>query len=339
MNLLENKRILFISPRFFNYEVSIKEKLEVLGANVSFYDERPNNKTSTKVILRLFRKGLNKAVNKHYKNILNEINGKEFNFLFILKGESTPSFFLEQFKIKNPKAQLIFYSYDSLKNNSNAKFNFKYFDSAFSFDKQDVDEHPILKFRPLFFSDEYSFKGQIENKYDISFIGTAHSDRYSLVKKILLKLKESKPALKSYSFFYCQSRWYYRFRKVFDKDFHTVNVADLSFISLDVREVSRIFSESKCIIDIQHPNQTGLTMRTFEALGSRKKIITTNKEILSYDFYDSRNILIVDRRAPTVSPAFLLTDYIEIDHEILERYTLRNWIAEVFGLHQNTEGI
>lgn len=333
MNSIAGKKVLFISPRFFNYEVSIKKKLEELGAKVVYYDERPNNKVSTKVILRLFSKGLNKALNKYYNSILEETKSVKFDFLFIIKGESTPSFFLEKFKAKNIKAEFIFYSYDSLKNNSNAKFNFKYFDKIFSFDKQDVESHSSLKFRPLFFLDEYVKKVDVENVYDISFIGTAHSDRYNLVKNIVQAFKLSYPNLGSYIFFYCQSKWYYRFRKVFDNDFRNVLITDLSFTPLKLEEVSQVFAKSKCIIDIQHPNQTGLTMRTIEALGAGKKLITTNREISKYDFYDSRNILIVDRKSPKIPFAFLSTDYVDIDYEILRKYTLKSWVEELFELN------
>ena len=38
-------------------------------------------------------------------------------------------------------------------------------------------------------------------------------------------------------------------------------------------EVLKLFSQSFSILDVEHPNQKGLTMRTFESLGLGKKLI------------------------------------------------------------------
>ena len=53
--MLQDKKILFISVRFFNYENIIKEKLEGRGAIVDFFDERPSNSILVKGILRIKR--------------------------------------------------------------------------------------------------------------------------------------------------------------------------------------------------------------------------------------------------------------------------------------------
>ena len=45
------KKILFISAKFFGYEVEIKKKLESFGSEVDFYDERPKNDFMTKKLL------------------------------------------------------------------------------------------------------------------------------------------------------------------------------------------------------------------------------------------------------------------------------------------------
>ena len=40
------------------------------------------------------------------------------------------------------------------------------------------------------------------------------------------------------------------------------------------------------VLDIEHPKQVGLTMRTFEVLASGRKLITTNRSIINHEFYD-----------------------------------------------------
>ena len=50
----------------------------------------------------------------------------------------------------------------------------------------------------------------------------------------------------------------------------------------------------KVLIDFVNPKHNGLSLRIFEALGHNKKLITTNKEVRKYEFYDESNILIYD---------------------------------------------
>ncbi|WP_228731997.1 MULTISPECIES: hypothetical protein [Pseudomonas] len=56
------------------------------------------------------------------------------------------------------------------------------------------------------------------------------------------------------------------------------------------------------------PGQAGLSFRFFEAMTSRKKVITTNKSVVDYDFYNPANILVID-----------------------EKYTLQGWVKTVFS--------
>ncbi|MFH4210110.1 lipopolysaccharide biosynthesis protein, partial [Acinetobacter baumannii] len=60
-------------------------------------------------------------------------------------------------------------------------------------------------------------------------------------------------------------------------------------------EIIKLYAKSNVILDISHPGQSGLTMRTFEAIGAGKKLITTNLNIKEYPFYNSDNIFIISR--------------------------------------------
>lgn len=82
---------------------------------------------------------------------------------------------------------------------------------------------------------------------------------------------------------------------------------------------------------MHHPLQTGLTMRTIESIGAQKKLITTNRDIVNYDFYRPENILIVDRERPAVDAEFLAEPYIGLDETIYHRYSLREWPREIFS--------
>lgn len=103
------------------------------------------------------------------------------------------------------------------------------------------------------------------------------------------------------------------------------------FEKKDSSEIADIVNQSKSVLDIQHPNQTGLTMRTIEMIGMNKKLITTNASIVNYDFYNKKNILIIDRDNPQIDVSFFSTPYEKLNPEIYQKYSLSSWILDVLS--------
>ena len=120
------------------------------------------------------------------------------------------------------------------------------------------------------------------------------------------------------------------FRRLLDK-----NVRDLiSFIhinSIDKRQVSEILSDTNYIIDINHPKQIGLTMRTIEMLGLRRKILTTNEYIKTYDFYNSKNKIVIDRKNIEANLSDISDSYEHVDENIYNKYTLKSWLMDILN--------
>lgn len=46
--------------------------------------------------------------------------------------------------------------------------------------------------------------------------------------------------------------------------------------------------EARCILDVVRPNQTGLSLRAYEAVVYNRKLLTNNPSILTFPFYDPR---------------------------------------------------
>jgi hypothetical protein len=86
---------------------------------------------------------------------------------------------------------------------------------------------------------------------------------------------------------------------------------------------------TKIILDIQHDNQVGLSFRPYEAMGLRKKLITTNHFIKEYDFYNPNNIFILDKDINDIPDSFLNSPYEEISEEIYNKYKLENWVKSI----------
>ena len=98
----------------------------------------------------------------------------------------------------NPQATKIFYTYDSAVEYPKFLKLYPYFDKVFTFEPEDAKKYN-LHFRPLFYLKEYrSLQSNSKPQYDISFIGTAHTDRYLIGEKVA----EISEKQKLSSFFY-----------------------------------------------------------------------------------------------------------------------------------------
>jgi hypothetical protein len=73
-------------------------------------------------------------------------------------------------------------------------------------------------------------------------------------------------------------------------------------------------------------------MRTIEALGLGTKIITTNKEIVNYDFYDPANVAVISLDNPSFPKGFFNGQKASYPKEVLDKYTLEKWLSDVFDL-------
>lgn len=61
---------------------------------------------------------------------------------------------------------------------------------------------------------------------------------------------------------------------------------------LSSEEKVKIQEQSRCILDTPLPTQSGITMRVIEGLVLKKKIITTNYNIVNYDFYNKEDFFV-----------------------------------------------
>jgi len=330
MNLenFKNKKILYISVKTFNYELEIANKLRELGAKVDYFDERPSNSILTKGIIRLKRSFFQKKIDGYYRNILKKIEFKKYDFFFLVKGEAIPSFFLAKLKLLQKDCTFIYYTWDSFENNSNALSILHFFDKKLTFDRLDAEKFK-LEFRPLFYIDKYkNIKNIKKPKYKMLFLGTAHSDRYRISNAIVNWC--TKYDFSAFTYYYMQSKLVYFLKSKFDTSFKDFDYQKLSFTSLGIDEIIKYYEDSLIILDINHPNQKGLTMRTFEALGAGKKLITTNNEIEKYCFYNSNNVFVIDRNNIDLKKIFFESNFIPLSEEMLFEMSISGWLKSIF---------
>lgn len=327
---ISGKKILFFSPAFFGYENKIVKKMEDMGAVVNMYDVRSVTSAKDRALLKVFPGIFAKKSQKYYEDIIAENVGEDYDYILIVKCDMTPEDILIRFRNEYPNAKICLYLWDSIDNIPGIADKFKYFDTLHSFDLEDCKKYPELKFRPLFYADEFCKPFEERKyKYDVSFVGTIHSDRYAVIKQVREIVKNNH--LRSYWFCYLQSKFIYYLYKVTKKEFAGTSISDFNFEKKNSTEIAQIVEDSKIVLDIQHPKQTGLTMRTIEMIGMNKKLITTNSSIKNYDFYNPQNIAVVDRKNVVIDSKFLNILYEPLSEKLYLKYSLQSWVLEVLS--------
>ncbi|MNN34249.1 hypothetical protein D3C81_1480470 [compost metagenome] len=187
-----------------------------------------------------------------------------------------------------------------------------------------------MQFLPLFYGREFESSAQWQGTplYDACFIGTIHTDRYKVLEKIIDSLQER--GHKVFVFCYYPSKQLYRLRALVDPGFRRFGRKYVNFTGMKLTEVVSRIAESRAVIDVNRPDQLGLTMRTIEAVGAQRKLITTNADVINYDLYNSRGVLLVDRQAPVIDDELLYCNELPFDPALREKYSVSAWVNRIF---------
>lgn len=329
--MINNKQsVLMFCPNFFGYEKRVCEALKSEGFDVDLYDERPNNGFFCKVFLRLNFKPYKLVVRKYIKKVIAENKDKKYDYVFVVKSEAAGKKEVELLRKAYPNAKFILYLWDSVKNVPDGEKKIPLYDKVFTFDPQDAEKYN-LPFLPIPYGKEYVKQEQSASfKYDVAFIGTAHSVRPRVVKEI--KAQCEKQGRKCFYYFYSPHPLVYLLNKLTNKDYKYISFKEINFKPMSTNDVCEVYSQSRCVLDIEHPKQTGTTTRPVEMLPMQKKIITTNSYVKNFEFFNDNNFCIIDRLNPVVNPEFFDKPYLAVDDETLYKYSGENFAKKLFEI-------
>jgi len=316
---LSGKKILFIGIGFYDYDALIATKLEECGATVSYICQEHKNRVVNQFKKVSFCRSIESRYSvKHLSNLI--CNESGYDEIFVIKGSRLSPRDMKVLRENNPKALFRLYQWDSLKRFDGDKKILAQFDRVYSFDRIDCQNN-LFTFVPLFFRQKINRKSNY--KYDVSFVGWLHFNRLELLIDMSVELAKAKRTYKFYLFTGIKS-WF------------LLNILKgIKFIhrkTLDYSAYLQILNDSDAILDFHHPEQDGLTMRTIEALGANRKIITTNADIKNYDFYHTNNIYILKSDSVMADIVdFVSKDFIEVPTHVLDGYSLDSWLERIFG--------
>jgi hypothetical protein len=312
------KRIVCIAPVFFDYHRTIAVALEAKGWTVDLFPEKPASYL-LKPLKMLSRKRASRLQETHLRKILQATKEKSYDQLFVIRGEILTPAFIAAFKAQHPHCRSAMYQWDSMRNNPYTEL-IDSFDKVYTFDSQDARNDSRIHYLPLFYGREYeTLRKRRDTKIDCTFIGTYTPERRALLAKIRQQLVQQ--GLSHELFLYCQPLTYLKAWLQGKK------LSGVSIRPLKRQQVLERLGNARCVLDMPHPQQSGLTMRTFEALGAHRKLVTTNTHITGEPFFTAETIQVLCSDG-IIDPVFLRT---ATDHfpEVLQNYSLANWLDQI----------
>lgn len=88
--------------------------------------------------------------------------------------------------------------------------------------------------------------------------------------------------------------------------------------------------KSRAILDIAIPNQSGITLRPMEAAFLGKKLITSNRDIVRYPFYNDKQVYIIQDESMPKIKEFLESDIVPASMDCMDEYTPAGWLNNFF---------
>lgn len=327
-SIIIKQRLLYIGVGFRNYdELIVKElskRYDVVYINSKDYDQ--HHRVIYKLAKKYCKKWLEKLCAKY---IMREICEKAVNIdkIFVIKGEHLTGEHIDYIKKHNKIKQSVLYLWDKWSAHENINEIKSQFDDIYSFDTKDCEEQGV-KLRPLFYFENQIKIGQ-KKTIDVSFVGNDHTGRYELLKRVKHICKENGL---NYNFCLLIGKVEYtKFTRFpFWKSKYDREDSEMfSESGISYKEYIDIISSSRVVVDMPYEGQSGLTMRTVEALAMGTRLITTNESISQYDDISPCSYLIINSKTDDNVIISFITGGQNDGVKLPERYESYNALKEL----------
>ncbi len=248
----------------------------------------------------------------------------EFDLVLAVGVEGLSSKAVDLLRNRNPRARFLIYLADSIRNSPMCLRRCSAFDEVISFDRADCEAQPRWRYRPLFATSEYWSHGTVGHR-GVSFVGSFHPERLKVLRKWVSHCREI--SLDG-EYLLAMRGWIDRLRWL--RSSIDTGITPLTR-PLSAEHACAIYRFHGTVLDIHHPLQTGLTMRTIEALAAGCRLVTTNRRVVEEAFFDPERIMVIDRFDPRPDPDFLRGQRSSVAPALPERFTVKGWAEEVVG--------
>lgn len=311
--------ILLIAPEASNiYQIILegfttflpKSESEVMLLTTPKYHYKSKKE---KIANFLFKTFLNRNVKKIYHDQVIEqrlaVLQDRYDLIFIIRPDLLSNYHLSF--IKSKTSNFIAYYWDSMVFFPRKKDIISFFDKVYSFDSQDCKENNFDLLTNFYYYEPEPVKTD-KMVFCISHLEKRRFQLFNEMGKFLEEnqitfrflTKQSKNKLKSPYIEYLEE-------------------------TIPYAEMLQLLNHYEVILDITKPLQNGLSFRILESIGMNKKIITNNRSVMEYDFYNPNNILVVDFDNLSIPKSFFETPFEPIDEVIKQKYHLRSFVTTI----------
>lgn len=244
----------------------------------------------------------------------------DVDYTLFIRGDMFHADFIRAVKKKTRHA-LVNYQWDGMNRFPYIWQILPLFDRCYTFNPEDIANYPTLfPTTNCYFQHNFTFRQPEKNEF--YYIGDHKIDRVSLINQFATYAK--------------QKNWQLNFmvhsHKPDTAKYYPNDNIQLIQQTLSYYDNLEIAKQSRVLVDFVVQEHHGLSLRTFEALAYRKKLISTNAEIVKYDFYHPNNIYVLTEHNFDGLPEFLAQPYHEINEKIREKYSFNNWIRHILNI-------
>lgn len=263
-----------------------------------------------------YKQGL---IDKHFLDDLykklTSIEG-ELDYILVIRPDIFPIPFVENLKKKTKK--LIAYQWDGIEKFPEVKNYFGLFDSFFCFEK--VASQPNIHSITNFYFDHLPSAHQEYNtqKPRLYFVGLYWKSRENKIDQFIDAVSNLSVDLSIFI-------QYFKNQEPERKNDKIKYIQD----RISFKENLELVKDSDVLLDFVDPLHNGLSIRFFEGMYYKKKVITDNSMVKHYDFYHPDNIFVVENGNYGNIEQFLKTPYHELPEEIVKKYGFSHWIKDI----------
>ena len=330
-SILKGKSILFFMPDHNNIYKVFSSNIKMLGMDLIHIPPSPHffYKSKKDRIVNFFRKTFFKDKN-YKKKLIRKFNVEYFiekirgieersiDYIFIIRPDIIEGEILDRLLCLGKKS--IAYQWDGLNRFPKVFNTITKFDKFYVFDIEDYQkyhsDYPNLQLTHNFFFEEpldITEKVQQVKKNDVFYLGSYIEDRMGDLLYIVEKLEQLDLSID--------------IRLAYWKKINFANKHIVSFKhTIDFLEYLNLVKNSKILLDFKVKEHNGLSLRFFESLKYQKKIITNNRSVMEYDFYNPKNIFILHQDNIADLKDFVLSDYDLLPMDLVERYSFKTWL-------------
>lgn len=329
--MFPQKSILLVVPEHVGFPSIIKKNLEYIGFEVLLFTttsaDKFRYKSVSQRIHNFWRKTFlrdrnfkRKLIIEHTENdLLNKLHGiRIVDYALFIRMDLFPLEFVKLAKTKCTK--LVGYQWDGLDRYAEIKQYIPLIDRFFVFDSKDLGVNSTLPTTNFYF--DCLKPTPPVSKNAVYYIGSYFEERIDMIGDLNTKLA----TLNTNRNIKIASN-----RKRIIQLISSKGLTPMSDIETYEENLKNVFN-ANILIDIQNPVHKGLSFRIFEGIGYEKKVITTNPDIIHYDFYHPNNFLVWNGQSTQELASFIKLPYHVLEDNIKRKYSFTNWIAYMLDM-------